>query len=313
MYTCRLHAMIAWFSTNINSHQELSTNEAEQMFDVLRVIIQKKTIQAAYPLGKLTCCRSNLSSLIRQLFLRKNEGLESDMFSFDAEQYSTHEVILWIVSGQFWMSFVEVYGSYKVMVQPSQCMAKKGTRDILLSGLNWCYWSIMRGCIYGKKISLVHASFTETASTDLWAENRYLGDTRYLPCTKERKIYTVSIFSPSNRAQNSDWGQSLHGWPRPIWDTSFVTGLRKDHQIGRWKWHHNSPIEEASFESDHSFRISIWNSTKPRSQIAPTLEYFFPIFPYPTPRIRVGRKNFSRFPEEKNTEFNQDGRLILAG
>ena len=62
----------------------------------------------------------------------------------------------------------------------------------------------MVGCVYGKNISLVHASFMKIAWTDLLAENRHRRDTRYLPCAKERGRHTALIIFPSERAYNSE-------------------------------------------------------------------------------------------------------------
>ena len=107
----------------------------------------------------------------------------------------------------------------------------------------------MRGCIYGKNISLVNASFMEIPWTDLLAENRYLGNTRYLPCTKERNRYAVSTISPSNRARNSEWEISLPGSSKSFWDTLLVYGLSMDHQKGRSRCRHNLTLEQASFDS----------------------------------------------------------------
>jgi hypothetical protein len=91
-----------------------------------------------------------------------------------------------------------------VLLHPSPSVEENAARDILLSGLNYCYRIIMGGCICGKNISLVKASFMTIARTDLLAENRHRGDTRYVPCMKGTERHTALIVFSSERAYNSE-------------------------------------------------------------------------------------------------------------
>jgi hypothetical protein len=171
----------------------------------------------------------------------------------------------------------------------------------------------MAGCIYGKNISLVNASFMKIAWTDLLAENGYLGDTRYLPCTKEMNRYAVSIISAPERARNSEWEQSLPGSPMSIWDTLLVYELSMAHQKGKCRCGHISPLEQASFDSQGNLESSfetLVNCMNTRS-LACENKFRFSRTP---PRGRgwvekkylAFRKNFMQF-------FTQEGRLILPG
>ena len=117
------------------------------------------------------------------------------MFSISVEWNSRDEIIIQSASGLCRMKFFKVWGANKVLLHPSPSVEENAARDILLSGLKYCYWIIMGGCIYGKNISLVKASFMKIAWTDLLAENRHRGDTRYLPYTKGTERHTaLNIF-----------------------------------------------------------------------------------------------------------------------
>ena len=80
--------------------------------------------------------------------------------------------------------------------------------------------------------------------------NRSIRDTRYLPCTKETKGHTALILFPSERARNSEWETNfVRVIEVDIWDTLLVYGLSMVHQIGRSPCRHNSPLEQARFDS----------------------------------------------------------------
>ena len=171
----------------------------------------------------------------------------------------------------------------------------------------------MRGCIYGKNISLVNASFMEIPWTDLLAQNRSIRDTRYLPCTKETKGHTALILFPLERARNSEWEQSLPGSSRSIWDILLVYGLSIDHQKSQCRCRHNSPVEQASFDSQGNLESAfeaLINCMNTRSLACEKKFRFSRTPPWGCGLVEkkylVFRKNFMQ-------GFTQEGRLILSG
>jgi hypothetical protein len=135
---------------------------------------------------------------------RLNQCAASDMFSVSVEWDSTWRIIICSASGLYRMKFIKVWGANKVLLHLSPFVEENAARDILLLWLNYCYWIIMGGCIYGKNISLVKASFMKIAWTDLLAAKGHRGDTRYLPCTKRTERHTALIIFSSERAYNSE-------------------------------------------------------------------------------------------------------------
>jgi hypothetical protein len=171
----------------------------------------------------------------------------------------------------------------------------------------------MRGCIYAENISLVHASFMEIPWTDLWAEIRYLGDTRHRPCRKETKRHTALILFPSERARNSGWKQSLPRSLKSIWDTFLFYWICMDHQKGQSRRRHNSPVERANFDSERNLESSFEapiNCMNTRSLACKTKIRFSRTPPPWSGWVEktnlVFRKNFMQ-------SFTQEGRLILSG
>ena len=236
------------------------------------------------------------------------------MFSFNAEQYSTHEVILWPASGQFWMRFIELYGFCKAMVQPSQCIAKRGTRDILLSGWNWCYWSIMRGCIYGKKdligSRLLHGDSLVRLMTWKQASRRYSVSALY---ERNEKIYGLDYFTI---------GKSTKFWVgtksfRVIEvDLRYIFGqrTRKRPSDRSMEMTPELPHRRSEFRSqghlESPFEILI-NCMNTRSLALWKFFRYSRALPY---GLRMGRKQKSRFSEALYSAFYSGGeRLILSG
>ena len=71
-----------------------------------------------------------------------------------------------------------------------------------------------------------------------------------------KKIYTVSIIQPSERAQNSGWEQSLPGSSKSIWDTLFVFRVSVDSQTYQSRRRHHSPVEQTSSNSKWNLESS---------------------------------------------------------
>ena len=171
----------------------------------------------------------------------------------------------------------------------------------------------MRGCIYGKNISLVNAFFMKIAWTDLLAENAYLGDTRYLPCTKERNRYAVSIVSQSERAQNSGWEQSLPGSPKSIWDTLLVFRISMDPQTDQSRRRHNSPVEQTSSDSKRNLESSSETLVNCMCMRSLTCEKKFRFSRTPPQWWGGVEKKYFAFWKNFMQRFTQEGRLILPG
>ena len=222
-------------------------------------------------------------------------------------------MIIWSARGLFQMKFIEVWGAEEQLLQTSPSMEEKAARDILLLGLNYYDWTIMRWCIYAENISLVHASFMEIPWTDLLAENRYLGDTRYLLCTKETKRYEALILFPSERTQNSGWRSSLPRSSKSVWDILLFYWIYMGHQKDQSRRRHNSPVERANLDSERNLESSFEapiNCMNTRSLVCEK-KFRFSRTP-PQWWEWVEKKNLA-FGKNFMQSFTQEGWLILSG
>ena len=171
----------------------------------------------------------------------------------------------------------------------------------------------MRGCIYGKNISLVHGSFMEIPLVDLWAEIRNLGGTWCLPVIKETKGHTALILLPSERAQNSEHLRSLHGSSKLIWDILLAFRISTDPRIGKSQCRHISRVERAIIDSQHNSESAfetLINCMNTRSLACEKKFRFSRTPPYGCGSIE---KKYLAFRKNFMQSFTQEGRLIISG